>query len=160
MRRIGISVLALALAGGFYLLLIDTVSLPELYVLAGVALLATIAFGISREQGFTEAAIAVSWLLRGWRPVARVPVDVALVCRELIVRLIRRKHGPIGTFRAVPFKGGEGARDHGRRALTELFGSLAPNTIVIGVDPDRDLLLVHQLRREGGRDEIDVLRLG
>ncbi len=160
MRRIGITALCFALAGGFYLLLIDTTSLPELYVLAGVALLATIAFESSRDQGFTEAAIAVSWLRRGWRPVARVPVDVALVCRELIAQLIRRKRGPIGTFRAVPFKGGEGARDNGRRALTELLGSLAPNTIVIGVDPDRDLLLVHQLRREGGRDEIDALRLG
>jgi hypothetical protein len=106
MRRIGITLLGFALAGVFYLLLIDTVSPPELYVLAGVALLATIAFESSREQGFTEAAIAVSWLRRGWRPVARVPVDVALMCRKLIAQLLGHTRTPIGSFRAVPFKGG------------------------------------------------------
>ncbi|MCW3018653.1 MAG: hypothetical protein JWN10_961, partial [Solirubrobacterales bacterium] len=52
----------------------------------------------------------------------------------------------------------DSARDAGRRALAESFGSLAPNTIVIGVDPERDLLLVHQLRGGGGR--VDVLELG
>jgi hypothetical protein len=40
------------------------------------------------------------------------------------------------------------------------LGSLAPNTIVIGIDDERDLMLVHQLRRDGGRDELDVLELG
>jgi hypothetical protein len=44
--------------------------------------------------------------------------------------------------------------------LTEIVGSLAPNTIVIGVDADSGLLLVHQLRRNGDRDDIDVLELG
>ena len=54
----------------------------------------------------------------------------------------------------------DSAEDVGRHALTEWFGSVAPNAIVIGVDPDRELLLVHQLRRQGGADEFDVLRLG
>jgi hypothetical protein len=160
MRRLVPILLVLALSAAFYLLLIDTVSLPELYVLAGVALLATVAFEISREQGLTESAFAVGWLLRGWRAVVRVPAHIAIVCRAVIVQLVRQQRAPVGTFRAIPFAGGASTRDHGRRALTEVFGSLAPNTIVIGVDPDRDLLLVHQLRREGGRDEIDVLRLG
>jgi hypothetical protein len=31
---------------------------------------------------------------------------------------------------------------------------------VIRVDADSDLLLVHQLRRNGDREDIDVLRLG
>jgi hypothetical protein len=48
----------------------------------------------------------------------------------------------------------------GRRALAESFGSFAPNTIIIGVDAERELLLGHQLRRRGGDDAIDVLRLG
>jgi hypothetical protein len=41
-----------------------------------------------------------------------------------------------------------------------VLGSLAPNTVVIGVDPDRDLLLVRQLHRQGGREQLDVLGLG
>jgi hypothetical protein len=65
-----------------------------------------------------------------------------------------------GQFRAIPFKTGAGEDDRGRVALTELVGSLAPNTIVIGADAETELLLVHQLRRNGGREEIDVLGLG
>jgi hypothetical protein len=65
-----------------------------------------------------------------------------------------------GSFRAIPFKGGDGEYDRGRFALTDILGSLAPNTIVIGVDPDEELLLVHQLRPRGGREDIDMLELG
>jgi hypothetical protein len=60
----------------------------------------------------------------------------------------------------VPFRGGEDAHALGRSALTESLGSFTPNTIVIGIDAERDLLLVHQLRHHGERDELDVLRLG
>jgi hypothetical protein len=66
-----------------------------------------------------------------------------------------------GSLRAVPFRaGGDDSSDAGRRALAEGLGSLAPNTIVIGVDGERDLLLVHQLHRRGGREQLDVLELG
>jgi hypothetical protein len=50
--------------------------------------------------------------------------------------------------------------DTGRRALTEAFGSVAPNTVVVGVDAERGLLLVHQLRPQGEPEDLDVLRLG
>ena len=47
-----------------------------------------------------------------------------------------------GTFRAVRFRCGP---DHdieiGRRALAEWFGSFAPNTIIVGVDVERELIL-------------------
>jgi multisubunit Na+/H+ antiporter MnhE subunit len=159
MRRVIPTLLGLTVTAGFYLLLIDTTDSPELYAGAGVVLLAMIAFELSRKQGLTEASTPLRWVLRGWRAVARVPVHIALVCREAVAQLIARE--PVrGELRAVRFKGGHGSRDVGRQALAEMIGSLAPNTIVLGVDADRELLLVHQLRRQGGRDELDVLRLG
>jgi multisubunit Na+/H+ antiporter MnhE subunit len=150
----------LLLAGGFYLLLIDTTDLPELYALAGVALLAALAFEAAREMAFPEVALRPSWLLRSWRVLARVPVHLVLVSREAVLQVVQRKPAR-GSFRAVPYDGGgERPADTGRRALSEALGSLAPNTIVIGVDRERKLLLVHQLHRQGGRDELDPLRLG
>jgi hypothetical protein len=158
-RRAGIAALGFALAGGFYLLLIDTTDLPELYVLAAVALAAAVAFEGSRELGFAEAAMTARWLLRAWRVLARVPVDVVRVSGEALVQLVARK--PVrGSLRAIPFHGGDRPRDLGRIALTETLGSFAPNTIVLGVDPDSELMLVHQLRTAGASDELDVLRLG
>jgi hypothetical protein len=158
MRRVAITLVGFSFAGAVYLLLVDTTSLPELYVLAGVALLAGVAFEASREEGFAEAWVSPRWLARAWRAVARVPAEIALLFREAIEQLLHRKRVR-GEFRAIRFKGGEGEQDRGRFALTEIVGSLAPNTIVIGIDPDAELLLVHQLRRKGGPDELDVLGL-
>ena len=159
MRRLALTLAGFVLAGAFYLLLVDTASLPEIYVLIAVALLATLAFEASREQGFPEPRAATRSLARSWRAVVRIPLDAGLLCREALAQLLRPSRQR-GEFRAVAFKAGSSEQDRGRYALTEIVGSLAPNTIVIGVDADSDLLLVHQLRRHGGRREIDVLELG
>lgn len=155
-----ILLLGLLLGGGFYFLLIDTASLPELYVLAGVAVGCAVAFGLAREQGFVESRIDPRWLLGVWRVLLQIPLDIAFLCWEALAQLISPRQAR-GTFRAAPFKApADTAADTGRRALSEWLGSLSPNTIVVGVDADRDLLLVHQLRRHGDRDQIDPLGLG
>jgi hypothetical protein len=159
MRRLALTLAGFALAGAFYLLLVDTTSLPEIYVLLGVAVLAAVAFEASREQGFPEARFSLRQLSRGWRALVRIPLDAGVLCMEALAQLLQPKSRR-GRFRAVPFKAGSSEYDRGRYALTELVGSLAPNTIVIGVDADSELLLVHQLRRNGDRHDIDVLELG
>jgi multisubunit Na+/H+ antiporter MnhE subunit len=160
MNRAASALLGVLLGAGFYLLLIDTVQLPEVYAGLGATLLAGLAFEVSREQGFAEASLAPAWLLGGRRVLWRLPTQIWLVSLEAVLQLVSSKRRR-GEFRAVRFRaGGEGSRDVGRRALTEALGSLTPNTIVIGIDPDRDLLLVHQLHVQGGREELDVLELG
>jgi multisubunit Na+/H+ antiporter MnhE subunit len=159
MRRLALTLAGFAFAAAFYLLLVDTTSLPEMYVLIAVGLLAAVAFEASREQGFPEARFSLGALSRSWRAVVRIPLDAGLLCSEAVAQLRHRKPRR-GQFRAVAFQAGTGEQDRGRYALTEIVGSLAPNTIVIGVDPDSDLLLVHQLRRNGDRHDIDVLELG
>ena len=47
---------------------------------------------------------------------------------------------------------------HLNAALTESLGSMGPNQIVLGVDRDRDLLIVHQLVPDDER--ADPLGLG
>jgi hypothetical protein len=152
--------LALVLGGGFYLQLIDTTSLPELYVLAGVALACGIAFQLAREQHFVEARFAPLWLLRSWRLLWRIPSDIAIVCTEALVQLFRPR-ATRGVFRATAFKAtAQTPEATGRRALAEIVGSVAPNTIVVGVDAERGLILTHQLRRHGSPEDLDVTRLG
>ncbi|HWF73800.1 MAG TPA: Na+/H+ antiporter subunit E [Solirubrobacteraceae bacterium] len=160
MRRARTTAIAFVLAAGFYLLLIDTVELPELYAGAVVALLAAAIFEVSREHGLVEVEISPRRLAGAWRVAARIPAQVVLVSREAVVQLFARERAR-GAFRAVPFAaGGENRRDAGRRALVEALGSLTPNTIVVGVDAERNLLLVHQLHPQGGSEELDVMRLG
>jgi hypothetical protein len=152
--------LAVLLGGGFYFQLIDTTSLPELYLLAGVALACAIAFLLAREQGFVEARVLPWWLPRSWRLLWRIPADIAIVCWEAIAQLVRPRTER-GVFRATAFGATrEVPADTGRRAVAETVGSLAPNTIVVGVDAERGLLLTHQLRRNGPPEDLDVTRLG
>lgn len=147
------------MAAAFYLVLIDTVSSPELYAGAGVVLLAAIAVTASLQQQFVEARVRASWLVRVYRPVLQIPVQMSLVIYELAAQL-RHPRRSRGHFRAVPFAAGNSDYDVGRRGLSEILGSLAPNTIVLGVDTERQLLLVHQLHRTGAADDLDVLGLG
>lgn len=150
-----------ALAGGVYLLLIDTTSLPELIVLAAAAVMAATGFELAREQQTAGGlTVRLRWLASLHRPVLKVPSDVAFVSLLALRQLVRPKRVN-GVFRAVPFAcGGEPAPETGRLALAESMGSFAPNTIIIGVDVERELILGHQLRRTGGAEAIDVLGLG
>ncbi len=148
------------LASGLYLLLIDTTDLPELLVGAGITILAATAFGLARERYLAAETVRLAWLARAYRPLVQTPRDIVTVAWAALAQL-RRPREVRGVFRAVPFACGEDEpREIGRRALAESLGSFAPNTIIIGVDPERELLLGHQLHRRGGPEAIDMLRLG
>ena len=149
----------LILAVGFYMLLIDTVDLPELYAMVVVVALASLAYLVARQEEHGEASFDPRWLLRAGRPIAGIPRQIGLVSVEAL-RQLRAPSARRGRFVAVPFAVGEAPTTLGRIALAEGFGSLAPNTIVIGVDEERGLLLVHVLSERGGPETLDVMRLG
>jgi hypothetical protein len=159
-RRAGRLALGAMIGGGLYLLLIDTTQLPELLVLGGTALACGIGFELACAQDVVEARVAPWWLVRAWRLAWRIPADIAIVCVEALAQLVHPR-SERGTLRAAPFTAtGEEPGDTGRRAVAETVGSMAPNTIVIGVHAERGLLLVHQLRRQGPSGDLDVTRLG
>lgn len=160
LRRVCTFALAWLFAAALYMLLIDITDLPELIVAIGACLLAAGGFQLAREQEIGGLACKVRWLTRLYKPVAKVPSDVLAVSWAAVDQLLHRK-AVRGEFRAVAFRGGEQEQlETGKRALTESLGSFAPNTIIIGVDGDRELVLGHQLRRSGGAEAIDVLGLG
>jgi hypothetical protein len=147
-------------AAALYLLLIDITDLPELIVGAGAAVIAATGLELAREQGVVGESVRAKWLLRLYRPLLKVPGDIAFVS-AIALRQLWRRDARVGRFRAVSFSGDENeARESGRRALAEASGSLAPNTFVIGVDAERELILAHQLRPTNGREAIDLLELG
>lgn len=159
-RRVSVWAAGWLLAGALYLLLIDNPDLPELIAGAGAATIAATGFELAREQYVAVESVRLGWLVRGLRAVAQIPRDIVAVTVMAFAQL-RDPQAQRGAFRSVRFRRDENdAREGGRRALAESFGSLAPNTIVIGVDPERELLLGHQLKQGGGDSAIDVLGLG
>lgn len=161
LRRIAAWLAAGLLAGGIYMVLIDTTSLPELIVAVAAAAIAGSGFELAREQqtaGGVEGRLR--WLRTIHRPLVKAPTDIVTVSLLAFRQLIRPRKVN-GTFRAVPFRSGpENDIETGRQALAESLGSFAPNTIIIGVDVERELLLGHQLKPGGGDEAIDVLGLG
>jgi hypothetical protein len=148
------------LSAAVYLLLIDTTDLPELIVGAGAAVLAATGLELAREQGLVGERISIRWLLRFYKPVVKVAVDITLVSQAAFRALLRRDP-QLGRFRAVRFKGGEDQQhETGRRALAEALGSFAPNTVVAGIDHEHGLILAHQLWPTGGREAVDPMELG
>jgi hypothetical protein len=147
-------------AAALYLLLIDSADLPELLVAAGAAVLAATGLELAREQGVVGESVRARWLLRVYRPFLRVPVDILILALVALHRQAEPRPAQ-ARFRAVEFSCREQERlESGRRALAEALGSVAPNTFVIGIDVERELILAHQLRPTGGRETIDVLGLG
>jgi multisubunit Na+/H+ antiporter MnhE subunit len=147
-------------AAAFYLLLIDITDLPELIVGAGAAVLAATGTELAREADVVRERFRAAWLRRLYRPILGVPRDVVLVSAAALAQLVSPKSSR-GRFRAAPFTGSPSSPDWaGRGALAQMLGSFAPNTVVFGVDDERELILVHQLRVRGGRETIDVLELG
>lgn len=143
-----------------YLLLIDITDLPELLVGAGAATLTATGMELAREQGLVGESMRLRWLSRLHRPLLKVPGDIALVSFAALRQLIRRD-AQVGRFRAVSFScTDDQGLVSGRHALAEATGSFAPNTFVIGIDEDREVILAHQLWPTGGPDAIDLLDLG
>jgi hypothetical protein len=152
--------LAWLFSAALYLLLIDTTDLPELFVAVAAAAIAATGFELARRREITGLATRLRWLARLHRPLLAAPADIVVVSVSALRQLARPRR-TVGVFRAVPFHRGEDeALETGRAALAESLGSFAPNTIVIGVDRDRELLLAHQLHRSGGEEAVDLLGLG
>ena len=82
------------------------------------------------------------WIALFVRPIASYPRDMWLLVRALPRRTT-------GRFIAIPAEGhADDPRGAARRVVTQAAASISPNTYAIGSDPERDLLLLHQLVRD------------
>jgi multisubunit Na+/H+ antiporter MnhE subunit len=93
----------------------------------------------------------------GFRPRLRwvrrglfVPMGIVVETWQLTVALVRHATGRRrvrGAFVAIPFEHGpdDDPEAAARRALVTLGLSMTPNTVVVGIDADRDEILAHQL---------------
>ena len=131
-----------------WLLLVGTIAHTEVIAGLGAAAVAATAAEVVRSLGLLDFRVERKWLARTPRQLLRAVPDFFLVLGT-IVRPRR------GTFRTIPFPtGGERAVDHGRRAWAGLAGSLAPNRLVVDVDPEAGEGLVHDLVRRAAADEV------
>jgi multisubunit Na+/H+ antiporter MnhE subunit len=158
-RGMSFWLLAWLASAALWMLLVDSVRLAELVAGAAVAALAATAFEIVRRQRLAAQALRPLLALRIWRVVMRAVPDVGRLTRAAFAQVIRPQ--PVrGRVLAMPFGHIEDDADaRALRAVAVGLGSIAPNTVVIGVDPDSGLLLVHQLEPTGRPSDLDPLQL-
>jgi multisubunit Na+/H+ antiporter MnhE subunit len=128
-----------------WLALVGTVKWLELVAGACAAAIGALAAEGVRARGLLGYRFRTRWLLRAWRPVYRIVPDFGVLMLALARALISRKR-PTGAYQAIPFPaGGDDAESAGLRAFSAAAGSLAPNSVVIDIDPKRDLMVLHKL---------------
>lgn len=123
------------------MLLVDTVSTAEVLCAVAAALAGVLVTRLvlgSEIEGMHPTIGLVAALAR---QLARVPADLWLLTVALARTLAG--HRRPGRFHKLALELAVDEQGNGRRAGIELVGSLAPNTIVLGVDERR--VIVHQL---------------
>jgi multisubunit Na+/H+ antiporter MnhE subunit len=135
-----------ALLAALWLALVDTVVVPELVAGAVAAAIAATGAVVVRAQRRVLLRPRAAWARGALRAVARFGPDLVPLARALWRRGVRRADER-GRLVELPY--GAVAEDDpeqaAHRVLTEAFGSVAPNAIVVDVDTERRVLLVHEL---------------
>ena len=129
----------------FYMLLAGTLVASELIAGAAAAAVAASVAELVRVQDARRFRPRLVWIIRA----RRLPVGVVRDTFVLFAALWRHLSGKQridGAFRAFYYPvAGEGGRASARRALLNAALSLSPNTFVVGIDEEREQILVHQL---------------
>src|SRR5919108_627956 len=137
-----------AVLAALYLLIDDNVAWPELAVGAVAAAVGATGAVLVRRRRRDLVRGRVGWVRAAWRPALPLVTDIWPLARVLVERGVLRRGE--GALVEVPFTAtSDGPEDTARRALTEALGSLAPNTIVVEIDTERDVLVTHQLHATG-----------
>jgi len=132
-----------------WLLFVDTFAAQEVIVGLVAAAIAATAAELVRSQELVRFRLDPHWL----RGLPGLPWQVLHDTWLLTVALWRHCTGsPVrGVFRVVPFPSeADDDRSAARRALATALVSVAPNTVVVGVEGAEGEMLVHQLVPEPG----------
>jgi multisubunit Na+/H+ antiporter MnhE subunit len=144
-RRVGSWVVWWVLLMAFWVWMDDNLGLAELLAGAGAAALGAFGAEAVQYQADTHFRLRIEWLTHALRLPGRLAGDTALVVATLWRRVVGGQEPPSG-FRLVPVRyGDETAEGVTRRVLVTAGASFAPNTFVLGMDPDRDVMVVHDL---------------
>jgi multisubunit Na+/H+ antiporter MnhE subunit len=104
---------------------------------------AAYAVGVARFQP------KLTWIAEIWRVPWYVLADTGIIASALVSRHLFKRHGR-SRMVAVPFEpGGWTGRGEARRALAITLTTLSPNSIVLDIDRDARLMLVHQISPAG-----------
>lgn len=145
-RRVAAWVKWWAALMSLWLLLVASISVPELLAGAAAAAIAATLVELAEYQAGVRLTVRAEWLAGTLRLPVDIARDTALVLRTAVLALAGRR--PRSSFHVVPVDaGGDDPADASRRALVTVATSLPPNAIALGIDAEQGVMLVHRLVR-------------
>lgn len=152
-RRAGAWLTWWVLLMSFWVILDNSIDTDELLAGAGAAAIAAFLAELVTYQAATRLRMRVEWAAPALRIPGEVARDTGIVFAALYRRLARGVEPPSG-FRELPVRYGDNtAAGKTRRALLVGGTSVAPNSFVLGIDQDRDVMIIHQLVVSQGEAE-------
>ena len=129
---------------GLWMLFVSSMQLAEFTAGIAAAALGAVADGLVKSQRFAQFRPRLKWLwLFAWEPWYAL-TGTAAIFWALARRLAGKRSE--AQFRVVPFRaGGEDSESAARRALAITTISISPETIVVGIDRERNCMLLHQI---------------
>jgi multisubunit Na+/H+ antiporter MnhE subunit len=144
-RRAGSWLVWWTLLMSFWIILDDSLDTDELLAGAAAAAIGAFLAELAGHQADTRFRMRIEWVGKALRLPARVATDTFIVFAALW-RLLAHGQEPHSGFTAEPVRhGNDTAEGRTRRALLVGAMSLAPNSFALGIDPDRDEVIVHKL---------------
>jgi multisubunit Na+/H+ antiporter MnhE subunit len=137
----------------FWVMIDDSIQFDEMLAGAGAAALAALVAETATYQAAVHLKIRAEWLVPALRLPGQVAGDVITVFGALWRKLAHGEQ-PHSAFAEIPVRYGDDTIEGVTRRVLMIGGhSIAPNTFVLGIDKDRDAMVVHQLEAEPEKAE-------
>ena len=151
-RRVGSWLVWWTLMMSFWIMLDDSIRSDELLAGAGAAALAALLAEVVSYQAATRFRMRIEWLVPALKLPGQLVADMVVVYGALWRRLVHGEQPP-SAFLELPARFGDDSPEGvTRRALLVGGTSVAPNTFVLGIDKDTDVMVVHRLVAGGEKD--------
>ncbi len=129
----------------FWVILDNSIATDELLAGVGAAAIGALLAELVTHQASTRLRMRIEWAALALRLPKEVARDTGIVFAALYRRLARGVE-PASGFRALPVRyGDDTAAGKTRRALLIGGTSVAPNSFALGIDAERDIMIIHQL---------------
>lgn len=151
-RRAGSWLVWWVLMMSFWIMLDDSIRSDELLAGAAAAALAALLAEVVTYQAATRFRMRIEWLAPALTLPGQLVHDMVVVYGALWRRLVRGEQPP-SAFIELPTRfGDDSAEGVTRRVLLVGGTSVAPNTFVLGIDKETDVMVVHRLVARGEGD--------
>ena len=132
----------------FWVMLDDSISTDELLAGAGAAALAALLAEVVTYQAATRFRMRIEWLVPALSLPGQVVRDTVIVYQALWRRLAHGQQPP-SALADLPARYGDDSPEGVTRRVLLVWGtSVAPNTFALGIDSERDVMVVHRLVAE------------